>query len=117
MAPSSLAYRITKGGPEGVIIGAKRWDRTPGSAWQQSAQTPIHQPTPFWISWQDAHVLAKTKGGWVVSFFDPKTPGWYRLTIARRTMLPLEMYMNAKAHFMHDVYSRFNEPLRIRPPR
>ena len=32
-------------------------------------------------------------------------------------MRPLKMYMRAKAHFMHDVYSAFNEPIEISPPR
>ena len=44
-----------------VIIGDSRWDKLPGGKWKKSPQTPIHQPTPFWVSWTDAHVLANTK--------------------------------------------------------
>ena len=115
VGPNSLSYQI-KDGPAGVIIGSRRWDKVPGADWQVSAQTPIHQPTPFWQSWQDAHVLASTKDDWCVSFFDPKTPAWYELVIAKDTMRPLDMHMNATAHFMHDVYGKFNAPLRVAPP-
>jgi len=116
VAPDKLAYRI-EGGTEGMIIGNTRWDRTPGSAWVKAGQAPIHQPTPFWQTWRNAHVLATTKDGWRVSFFDPTTPGWYELFVQRKTMRPLEMYMRAKAHFMHDEYSDFNKPITITPPQ
>jgi hypothetical protein len=115
VAPDRLTYQVVHG-PAAVIIGARRWDRLPGSAWQESEQDPIHQPTPFWLSSTDAHVLEKTKSAWRVSFFDPKTPGWYELLIAKRSLRTLEMRMNATAHFMHDVYGKFNAPVRITPP-
>jgi len=114
-APDRLTYRI-ENGPAAVIIGNHRWDKVPGGKWEKSPQTPIHQPTPFWVSWTDARVLASTKSAWRVSFFDPKTPGWYELRIAKRSLRTLELRMHATAHFMREVYSQFNEPLKITPP-
>jgi hypothetical protein len=115
VAPDRLTYRIETGAAA-VIIGKQRWDKVPGGKWTSSAQTPIHQPTPFWVSWTDAHVLASTKTAWRVSFFDPKTPGWFELRIAKKSMRTLELRMHTTAHFMHEVYSRFNAPLEITPP-
>jgi hypothetical protein len=115
VAPNKLSYQV-ENGPAAVIIGSRRWDKLPGQKWEQSAQTPIHQPTPFWVSWTDAHVLDSTKSAWHVSFFDPKTPGWYELYIAKPTMLTTDVRMNATAHFMREVYSRFNGALRVMPP-
>ena len=116
VGPNRLAYQV-RDGAAAVIIGNRRWDKVPGQPWQRSAQTPIAQPTPFWQSWKDARVLASTPTTWRVSFFDPKTPGWYQLEISKPTLRPLVMRMNAAAHFMHDVYSGFNTPIRITPPR
>ena len=99
-----------------MVVGDKRWDKVPGGNWQQSPQTPIHQPTPFWSSWIDARVLSHTKDKWRVSFYAPTTPGWFELLIQKRTMRPLDMQMAATAHFMHQAFSSFNEPLRITPP-
>jgi hypothetical protein len=115
VAPDRLTYQIANG-PAAVIIGARRWDRLPGAGWKESEQTPIHQPTPFWVSSTDAHVLENTKSAWRVSFFDPKTPGWYELLIAKQSLRTLAMRMNATAHFMHEVYGKFNAPLKITPP-
>jgi hypothetical protein len=114
-APNRLTYQIANG-PAAVIIGARRWDKVPGGKWQESSQTPIRQPTPFWVSWTDAHVLETTPSARRVSFFDPKTPAWFELLIARRSMRPLELRMNTTAHFMHEVYGGFDEPLKIKPP-
>jgi hypothetical protein len=115
VAPDKLSYQV-KGGPQAVIIGNRRWDRLPGQQWEQSEQAPIHQPAPFWRSWTDAHVLESTRTTWRVSFFDPKTPGWYELLIAKRSMRPREVRMHATAHFMREVYERFNAPLVVTPP-
>jgi len=114
-APNRLTYQIANG-PAAVIIGSRRWDKVPGGKWQESAQSPIQQPTPFWVTWTDAHVLENTKSAWRVSFFDPKTPGWYELLIAKRSLRTLDLHMNATAHFMHEVYGQFNTPVTIKPP-
>ena len=115
VAPNRLAYQI-EDGAAAVIIGKRRWDKQPGGKWETSEQTPIHQPTPFWRSWTDARVLASSKSSWLVSFFDPKTPGWYQLRIAKPTTRVLELRMHATAHFMREVYSKFNAPLEVTPP-
>jgi hypothetical protein len=115
VAPDRLSYKIANGGA-GVIVGNRRWDKVPGQRWAESEQTPIHQPTPFWSSWKDAHVLQSTNDAWRVSFFDPKTPGWYELLIAKPSMRTLDMHMHATAHFMHEVFDQFNEPLKVTPP-
>jgi hypothetical protein len=114
-APNRLTYQIVNG-PAAVIIGARRWDKVPGGKWQESAQTPIRQPTPFWVSWTDAHVVESTQSASRVSFFDPKTPAWFELLIAKRSMRTLDLRMNTTAHFMHEVYGGFDEPLNIKPP-
>jgi len=115
-APDRLTYQI-QNGSSAVIIGSSRWDKVPGQKWIKSQQTPIHQVTPFWVSWTDAHVLDETPAAWRVTFFDPKTPGWYQVTIAKSSLRPVSMRMQAAAHFMTEHYSRFNAPLKITPPR
>jgi hypothetical protein len=115
VAPDRLSYQVANG-PAAVIIGARRWDRLPGGDWQESEQSPIHQPTPFWVSSTDARVLEHTRSAWRVSFFDPKTPGWFELLISKQSLRTLDMRMNTTAHFMHDVYGKFNERMTITPP-
>jgi hypothetical protein len=118
-APDRLAYRIA-GGSEAVIIGNRRWDKAPGGHWIESPQLPLTQPLPFWASVTDAHVLGSgTLGGrpvWIVSFFDPRTPGWFEIELEKSTTRTLELKMTATAHFMHDVYHSFDQPAGIRPP-
>jgi hypothetical protein len=115
VAPDKLSYQV-KGGPQAVIIGNRRWDKLPGQRWEQSEQTPIHQPAPFWSSWTDAHVLESTKASWRVSLFDPKTRAWYELLIAKRSLLPQQVWMHTTAHFMREVYGRYNAPLQVTRP-
>jgi hypothetical protein len=119
-APDRVAYDI-KGGYSSVVIGGRRWDRAPGGRWVESSQSsPIRQPVPFWASVADARVLGseRLRGHevWRVSFFDPKTPGWFEAAVDKRTLHTLELSMFATAHFMHDVYGGFDEPAGIRPP-
>jgi hypothetical protein len=120
VAPDRLAYQIQQGG-QAVIIGLKRWDRqAAGGAWQESAAIRLHQPEPFWVSATDAHVLGSgTFGGhavWHVSFFDPRTPGWFLASIDKRSARTLDLHMFAAAHFMHDTYGQFDAPIKILPP-
>jgi len=115
-APNMLTYQIANG-PAAVIIGDKRWDKTaPGAKWVESAQTPIHQVVPFWVTWKNAHVVGETPSSYHVTFFDPKTPGWYDVVIAKKSLRTLEMHMQAAAHFMHQRYSNFNAPVHIAAP-
>jgi hypothetical protein len=75
-----------------VIIGARRWDRmSPNGRWRRSAQSPLHEPEPFWGEGRirNAHVIAtrSTASGAVVvvSFFAPAIPAWFTIDVDRRT--------------------------------
>jgi copper transport protein len=117
VAPDRLHYRLDTG-TAGIVIGARRWDRDSRSApWQPSAQEPLRLPEPFWRSWRDASLLGSTRRELVVSFLDPTIPAWFTLHLDRRTLRTLDLHMTAGAHFMHHVYSGFNERLRIAPPK
>jgi hypothetical protein len=121
VAPDELSYTIADGSAA-VIIGHERWDRsTPTGRWVRSPQDPaIRQPLPFWVSETDVRVLGAGtvagQGVWVVSFFDPETPGWFEARISKRTYRTLELSMIAVAHFMHHVYGPFDAPFRLHPP-
>ena len=105
----SARYQIGHG-DAAVIIGKRRWDRSPGGRWKRSPQFPITQPTPPWVSAANARVLdATTLRGhpaWRVSFFDPKLPGWFTLVLDQQTLRTLDLRMVATAHFMHEIYGR-----------
>jgi hypothetical protein len=120
-SPGRVAYRIAGGGPEGIVVGDRRWDRTtPNARWVESPQLRLTQPVPPWTAVEDAHVLgAGTLRGrrvWRISFFDPGTPAWFTVAIDRRTYRTHESEMITTAHFMHDVYGSFDTTPAIRPP-
>jgi hypothetical protein len=120
VAPDRLAYQIEQGG-QAVIVGLHRWDRPrAGTPWAKSAAVRLHQPEPFWVSATDAHILGSgTFDGrpiWRVSFYDPRTPGWFQVSIDRQTARTLDLHMFATAHFMHDTYGQFDAPIKIVPP-
>jgi hypothetical protein len=81
----------------------------------------VTQPVPFWVSWVDARILGTvTVGGvpaWRVSFFDPRTPGWYTILVEKPTFRTVDVRMVATAHFMHDVYGPFDSKVTVSPPR
>jgi hypothetical protein len=119
-APDRLTYDIVGGG-NAVIIGTRRWDRPSGDAkWQESEAERLTQPIPFWVEATDAHVVGTgTVSGrrvFEVSFYDPRTPGWFLISVDRATGRTLDVRMDAAAHFMHDTYSRFDVANSIRPP-
>ena len=118
-APDRLTYRIV-GGASAVVIEKRRWDKTPGEPWKESPQRPIRQPVPPWVGVTDATVVGQTAVGGrpalVVTFFDPNTPGWFRLVVDRRTLRTLDLRMVATAHFMHDRLHSFDAAPAIRPP-
>jgi copper transport protein len=114
--PNRLAYRI-RGGASGIIIGARRWDRSRGGRWQPSAQEPTPQPEPIWSGHvTNAYVLETTPSAYVISFMKPIGPAWFTLRLDRRTLLPRDLRMSAAAHFMTHRYLRFNAPRKIRVP-
>jgi hypothetical protein len=115
--PNRLEYSID-GGAQGIVIGAKRWDReTPTGQWVESAQTPLAQPATQWTYATNAHVLSETPTTTTVSFVDPTIPAWFTVSFDRRTLRPSVLRMTAAAHFMVDRYRTFNAPRSIRPPR
>jgi copper transport protein len=121
-APNRLAYRIA-GGPQAVLIGGTRWDRLPGGKWERSEQETLAQPEPFWGAdpVHNARLLGTGRVGgrlvWLASFYDPKLPAWFELSIDPRTSRLLALRMTAQAHFMRHRYSGFDRPLEIVPPR
>jgi hypothetical protein len=122
VAPDRLGYDIA-GGTGAVVIGNRRWDRASStSSWQRSTQHPsLRQPLPFWSGVRDAHIVAspsvRGRRVWRITFFDPQTPAWFTVLIGRQTLRTLDLRMVTAAHFMHDVYGPFNQPLRLGPPR
>lgn len=121
-APDRLTYKIAGGGPQAVIIGTKRWDRNHAvGKWQRSAQSPLRQPTPFWTSATDAHLLGTTRidgrAASLISFYDANIPAFFTIAVDKATLHTLDLRMTAAAHFMHHRYSGFNAPVKITPPR
>ena len=115
VAPDRMEYRI-KGGQHAIVVGARRWDRSPGGRWVPSPQSPLHIPAAPWSIIRDARLIDRTPRLLRVAFLDPTVPAWFDVRLDRRTLRTLDMHMTAAAHFMHDRYLRFNEPLRIVPP-
>lgn len=115
VAPDRVSYRLGDG-YQSVIIGGRRWDRSPHGRWIESPQTPIRQPVPFWQSQTDAHVISETPTTTRITFYDPRTPAWFAITVEKRTLRTLDLRMITTAHFMHERYGPFDAPLEIRPP-
>jgi hypothetical protein len=117
VAPDRVAY-VIPGGYSAVIVGGKRWDRAPGGRWIESPQTArLRQPVPVWQSATDAHVVGETGKVWRITFYDPRTPAWFEITVDKRTMRTLDLRMTTTAHFMHERYSAFDAKLSVVPPR
>jgi len=114
-APSRFAYDI-EGGASGIAIGARRWDRVPGHAWERSTFDPVPEPRPPWARPVDVRLLGSTAHTWRISFFDARILAWFEATVERGSFRTLELRMIAAAHFMHDVYGPFDAPVRIAPP-
>ena len=121
-APDRLEYHIA-GGPQAVIIGRTRWDKLPGRPWVRSAQEPLRQPEPFWGTdpVRNARLLGTGRVGGrpvrIASFYDPKLPAWFVLSVDPATGRLLDLRMTAQAHFMHHTYGGFDRPLQIEPPQ
>ena len=115
-APDRVEYRI-RGGASGIVIGTRRWDGGNGH-WIESQSTYLPQPSPIWgTPITNAHVLARRGNDVTVSFLNPKVPAWFLVDLDARSLRPRALEMTATAHFMHHVYSGFNAPRRIFPPR
>ena len=106
-APDRFAYQIA-GGPAGIILGSRRWDRSsPTAPWRRSSQQPpLRQPAPFWRSVRDARVVAsprrRGRSAWRITFFDPTTPAWFEVLLDKQTMRTLELWMVTTSHSMRE---------------
>jgi hypothetical protein len=119
-APNRL-HLTSNDGTQAIIIGNRRWDKTPGQPWRESPQAPIRSVVPFWVTTPvNSHLLGSgTVAGravWVVSFVTPQVPAWFTIWTDKRTDRTLELRMTAAAHFMHHRYGPFNAPLTVSPP-
>jgi hypothetical protein len=121
VAPDRL--RLTSSsGAQAIIVGDRRWDRTPGRPWRTSSQEPIRSVIPWWVTTPvEPHLLGGGRVAgrpvWVVSFVTPQVPAWFTIWIDKRTHRTLELRMTAAAHFMHHRYGPFDAPLTVSPPR
>jgi copper transport protein len=110
-APDQLAYAI-RGGPQAVVIGARRWDRdTPTGRWTRSGQTPLHVTQPYWRHPTNAHLV----GPRTITFLDRSLPAWFRVTVGAQDR-PAQLRMAAAAHFMIDRYRSYDAPVVLSPP-
>jgi hypothetical protein len=121
VAPHRLRF-LVKGEDESIIIGRHRWDRNLGGPWRESQQSVITPIAAYWTPLvKDATVLgSSTVGGrpvWVISFADPQTPGFFTIWLDKQNHRTLKLQMTAAAHFMHHVYTDFNAPLKVVPPK
>jgi hypothetical protein len=121
VAPDRLTY-VTSAGSRAVVIGGQRWDAQGKGAFLRSAQTPLELPGAEWgPRWLNARAVGWANVGGrrarVVSFFDPRLPGWFELAVDPATHRPLTLKMTAAAHFMRHRYTNFNQRLKIVPPR
>jgi hypothetical protein len=119
-APDRVAYEVV-GGWSAVIIGTRRWDRAPGAhRWERSTQSRLHQLVPPWVNSTGAHILREVtyegRRAVQVSFYDTGSNAWFRLTVETATGRTLETWMVTNAHFMLDVFRRFNTTPAILPP-
>jgi copper transport protein len=114
--PNRLEYRI-RGGASGIIVGARRWDRSGKGPWLPSPQEPTPQPEPIWAGhFTNAFLLETTPTTYVIAFMKPLGPTWFTIRLDRHTLLPRDLRMTTAAHFMTHRYTRFNAPPRIKPP-
>jgi hypothetical protein len=112
VAPDRLRYAI-EGGSQAVIVGNHRWDRVSASdGWTRSSQDRVDVMHVPWRRAIDAHLVAPD----VVTFYDPGTRAWFRVTLQHGTSLPTTVLMTGVSHFMVDRFSGFDAPATIAPP-
>jgi hypothetical protein len=113
VAPDRLRYSI-RGGSQAIVIGSSRWDRPQSSGrWTRSEQDRL---TVMRLPWERAYD-ARIVGANTVTFFDPSVRAWFRVVVDPKTSLPRTVHMTGISHFMTDRYSRYDQPVAIRPPR
>ncbi len=83
-APGSVEYAIA-GGPQGIVIGRRRWDRPSRTApWTLSVSEQLTQPAPPWgTRSRDVRVMGESASNVTLSWVDPVIPAWYTTTFTR----------------------------------
>ena len=83
-----MAYRITADEQrearrhEGIVIGARRWDKLPGGDWLPGPQSPLTLPKAYWTARaRNAYFTAPDE----ITFYDPTFPGWFRVRFDPKT--------------------------------
>jgi copper transport protein len=110
VAPHRLSF-FTRGGPAGIVIGGRRWDRAgDGATWVASPQSPLDVTQPYWSRPTNVHLVAPH----TITFLDRSIPAWFRVTLVRGR--PAVQQMTAAAHFMTDRYVGFDVPATVSPP-
>jgi copper transport protein len=110
VAPHRLSY-VTRNGPQGIVIGARRWDRDgPRASWVESPQAPVGVTAPYWSNPTNVHEIAPG----VITFLDRAVPAWFTLQLEGTR--PRVLRMTAAAHFMVDRYVGFDVPATVSPP-
>lgn len=121
-APDRMDMKLNTGF-ESVTIGATRYSRPPGGAWQVEEGAPpltvpffIWSPPPFVAACIVGSEEADGTALREVAFFEDRggTPLWFRLWIGPDALVR-RAEMRAHGHFM-DRYSDFDAPLRIDKP-
>lgn len=123
-APDRMEYR-TQSGAHLIAIRKTGWESLQGGPLQKE---PFGGPGPEggvefaqffrWtifdqnVRWMGANARVAQ-----LALFDPSTPIWYRLTIARSTDRVVREDMITQGHFMTRRWFAFNRPEQITPPR
>ena len=124
-APDRLAY-MTSGSTEAVVISRRRWFRAADIGWQREPYgAGIGFSTRSWFRWssyaRDVRMLREWSRGdrrfAELALIDPGTPVWTRLTVALDDMRVLREQQMTGGHFTTNIYSRFDRPDRIEPPK
>jgi hypothetical protein len=118
-APDSSSSEIvgagepTSIGKQMIVIGKRRWDRSPGGRWAVSSQPPIRVPAPNWSATsRNADFTGKNE----ITFFDQRAFAWFRLQLEPHSARPVRLLMIAGGRVITDRFSRFNSPVVISPP-
>lgn len=124
-APDRLAY-VTNGHTEAVVIARTRWFRAADIGWRRETYgSGIAFSTRSWFRWssyaRDVRMLREWSRGdrrfAELALMDPGTPVWTRLTVAMDDMRVLREQQMTGGHFTTNIYSRFDRPDRIEPPK
>lgn len=121
-APDRAAMESSTGRAE-IEIGPRSYTReSPRRPWK-AGRNPFPTRLPFPFPWQRAteeprllaDVSVDGRPAYVLAVFDPFGI-WYRITVDKRSFLPVRDRMRAVGHFMDRTYTRFDQRLGIQAP-